>query len=100
MSPNYDTFMSKDHAREWKRLNLPDEASSTSSSEEEVMQEERKPMKPQLQMQVAMEDSYTDDDDEEDSYTDDDDDGEMEMDGDDEGYEKMRNAFNADDNAT
>ena len=97
MSPNYDTFMSKDHAREWKRLNLPDEASSTSSSEEEVMQETRKPIKPQLQMQ--MEDSYSDDEDD-DSYTDDDEDGEMGGEDDEDQEGKMRKQFNEDDNQT
>ena len=34
MENNYDAFMSKDHSREWKKLNLPDEVTSSSSSEE------------------------------------------------------------------
>jgi hypothetical protein len=34
MDDNYDAFMSKEHAREWKKLHLPDEVTSSSSSEE------------------------------------------------------------------
>jgi hypothetical protein len=35
--------MTKDHAREWKRLNCPEEQSSSSSSEEELPSQHRQP---------------------------------------------------------
>jgi serine/threonine protein kinase len=63
MKPNYNVFMSRSHAREWKRLNMPDEQSSTSSSSES--EEVKKPAK-KAGVEEDDDDEFTDDSQEED----------------------------------